>query len=242
MSNDLKFANIFSDGASRGNPGRGGWGAIVVLQQTEKSIEDARVIELGGKEENTTNNRMELTAILEALRLAESLGIKKVLVHTDSSYSANAISKWLKGWVQNDWKTKDGKPVLNRDILECFYDLLDLIECDFKVIAGHAGIAANERCDEIATSFADNQSAHLFDGKLHDYSVSLSLEKTLDKKQSSHTKKAYSYVSEIDGKVEIHKTWEECKKRVEGKRARFKKAGSKEDETHIVHTFQIKDF
>lgn len=238
MNPAYTYATIFSDGASRGNPGLGGWGAIVVLSPSDSDKHLAKVIEIGGRETHTTNNRMELTAILEATRLAQSMGVKKVKVHTDSSYSANAISKWLHAWVKNDWRTKDGKEVLNRDILECFYDLLDLIEIDFEVIAGHSGIPGNERCDEIATNFADNTPIDLFNGNLNDYKVSLSLVVNKKKQSKSGAKKAYSYVSEVDGKVEVHKTWEECKKRVEGKRARFKKATSPSEEEIIKKTFQ----
>lgn len=223
---------IFSDGSSRGNPGRGGYGAIICL-------DDDRVIEIGGREDETTNNRMELTAALEAIRLSESLGAREAFVHTDSSYVVNSISKWLHGWVKNDWQTKEGKSVQNRDILECFYDMMSLIKISFKLIPGHSGIDANERCDEIATSFADGKLIDLFDGKSKDYTVSLSLEHSHKKKPSkSNTKKAYSYVSEVSGEIKIHKTWEECKKRVEGKRARFKKAVSKLDEDSIVSLFK----
>ncbi|HYC34102.1 MAG TPA: ribonuclease H [Candidatus Paceibacterota bacterium] len=225
----MQTATIFSDGSSRGNPGPGGYGAIIVI--------DERVIEIGGRENNTTNNRMELTGALEAVRVAESLGAKSVLVHTDSSYTVNAVSKWLKGWIQNDWQTKEGKSVLNRDILECFYDLMSLVEIQFKLIPGHSGVAANERCDEIATSFADNKEIDLFDGKKEDYLVSFSLNAGSKKKKSSSKAKAYSYVSELNGEIKIHKTWEECKKRVEGKRARFKKSVSRENEREIIEEF-----
>ncbi len=246
MIKDSKFATIFSDGSSRGNPGPGGWGAIVVLNENDKNFQDpifnipkeTRVIELGGRENNTTNNRMELTGALEAVRLAESLGSRHALVHTDSSYVVNSLTKWIHGWVKNDWQTKDGKSISNRDLMECFYDMFSLIKIEFKQIAGHSGVAGNERCDEIATSFADNVSIDLFDGKLKDYTVSLSLEHGHKKKLSkSNSKKAFSYISEIDGDIKIHKTWEECKKRVEGKRARFKKSVSKEDEERIVKEF-----
>lgn len=225
-----KTADIFSDGSSRGNPGRGGYGAIVVIND--------RVIELGGREDDTTNNRMELTGALEGIRLAHSLGAQSVLVHTDSSYTVNAVSKWLKGWVQKDWQTKEGKSVLNRDILECFYDLMSLVEIKLKLIPGHSGVAANERCDMIATSFADRKEIELYDGRKEDYSVSFSLQAGTKKKSSSSNKaKAYSYISEIDGEVKIHKTWDECKSRVEGKRARFKKSLSKENEAEIIEEF-----
>ncbi len=235
-------ATIFSDGSSRGNPGPGGWGAIVALFG-EAQTNPLRIIELGGREENTTNNRMELTGALEAVRLVESLGVRKTVVHTDSSYLVNSLTKWVHGWVKNDWQTKDNKHVLNRDILECFYDLFSLIEMDFKQIPGHSGIAPNERCDEIATSFADKKDVPLFDGPFDTYTVSLALHTsgvghTNTKEKPSKTAKAHSYVSEINGVIQVHKTWSECKARVEGKKARFKKSVSKEDEERIINSFK----
>ncbi len=235
-------ATIFSDGSSRGNPGPGGWGAIVALFE-EGTTTPTRLIELGGREENTTNNRMELTGALEAVRLVESLGVRKTVVHTDSSYLVNSLTKWVHGWVKNDWQTKDNKHVLNRDILECFYDLFSLIEIEFKQIAGHSGIAPNERCDEIATSFADKKDIALFDGPFEIYTVSLELHTShtghkTSKQKPSKTTKAHSYISEIDGVIKVHKTWAECKARVEGKKARFKKSVSKEDEEKIINSFK----
>lgn len=223
---------VFSDGSSRGNPGRGGYGAIICI--------DDRIIELGGREDETTNNRMELTAVLEAVRVLKDFGIRETLVYTDSSYVANAVSKWLTGWVKNDWQTKSGDPVLNRDILECFYDLEDFIKIHFKVIPGHSGIPANERCDEIATSFADGNGVPLFKGLQKDYLVPLTLSSHgIKKGKSSSAKKPYSYVSEVQGKVEVHTTWASCEQRVKGKKARFKKVFSKEEESKLIKEFQL---
>jgi ribonuclease HI len=228
-------ATIFSDGASRGNPGRGGWGAIILFEHDDPNL--SHVIELGGREDNTTNNRMELTGALEAIRTVESSGIRKAAVYTDSGYLVNSLTKWVHGWVKNDWQTKDKKNVLNRDLLECFYDLFSLIEISFHQVPGHSGVPANERCDEIATNFADQKPIELFDGLLSEYNVSLTTKPTGDV-QKSKSAKAYSYVSEIGGDVQVHATWEACRNRVEGKRARFKKTTSKENETEIIALFK----
>lgn len=227
---------IFSDGSSRGNPGPGGWGGVVIIKHDDEKC--SRVIELGGRENETTNNRMELTAALEGVRLVQSLGFTNATVYTDSSYLVNSLTKWIHGWVKNDWQTKENKHVLNRDILECFYDLLSLIEIKFKHIKGHSGIPLNERCDEIATAFADKKNVRLFDGMLSHYQISLSLQ--VNASNSKHkSSKVYSYVSEIDGIVKVHKTWNECKARVEGKKARFKKALSKEEEDYLIKDFSL---
>jgi ribonuclease HI len=104
---------IFTDGSSRGNPGPGGWGALLI-ENTEKG---ARVSELGGREEHTTNNRMELMAALKALQFAEERKFTAPLeLRTDSSYLLNGITMWVYGWEKNGWKTKEGEPVLNQDI------------------------------------------------------------------------------------------------------------------------------
>lgn len=226
----MSEAIIFSDGSSRGNPGRGGWGAIIYFNEEGKD----KVVELGDREGMTTNNRMELTAVLESVRFAESIGKKDIVLHTDSSYVVNSLSKWIWGWEKNDWQTKEGKGVLNRDIFECFFELLPLVRIKFKLIKGHSGIKENERCDQIATSFADESPVTLFDGNKDDYRI------VFDETKKTSTKnknKAYSYVSLVDGVIETHSNWSDCERRVKGKKARFKKSISEEDEKKIIEDF-----
>lgn len=223
---------IFSDGSSRGNPGPGGFGSILFFEEDGVS----KVVELGGREEKTTNNRMELMGALETIRLAESIGIKEVTVHTDSSYVVNSLTKWIWSWVKNDWQTKDGKSVSNQDIFECFFEILPLIKVHFVLVKGHSGVIENERCDQIATSFADDVSTELFNGNRKDYNIILDTKKV--SKGTKNKGKAYSYVSSVEGIIEIHKTWGECEKRVKGKKARFKKSLSKIDEEKIVKEFK----
>lgn len=224
---------IFTDGSSRGNPGPGGWGAVVV--------EGDHVIELGGREGNTTNNRMELTAVLEALTHTKA---DEVIVHTDSSYLISGITMWIEGWKKNNWKTKTKDDVLNRDLWEGLDEVISNREVLFRKVSGHAGVPANERCDVIATSYADNNPVLLYKGSLDQYDVdveqiesSLGAEKKKSASKNSHP--AYSYVSCVDRVVMVHRTWDECKARVNGvSGALFKKSQSADDEAYIISEFK----
>ncbi len=143
----MKKVEIYTDGACRNNPGRGGWGAILVYGGREK--------ELSGGEPLTTNNRMELSAVIAALSaLKENC---EVTLTTDSQYVVNAIEKgWLASWCKNGWKKSDKSPVLNADLWEKLLLLLDAHKVSFVWVRGHNGHAYNERCDALATAFADS--------------------------------------------------------------------------------------
>ena len=143
----MKKVDIYTDGACRNNPGRGGWGAILVYNGREK--------ELSGGEAPTTNNRMELSAVIAALSaLTESCEVK---LTTDSQYVVNAIEKgWLDSWRRNGWKKSDKSPVQNVDLWEKLILLLDTHKVSFVWVRGHNGHPYNERCDALATKFADS--------------------------------------------------------------------------------------
>lgn len=228
MNDEIK---VFTDGSSRGNPGPGGWGAIVDFGD--------EVRELGGGDKRTTNNRMELSAVVETLEFLESQNYSKskVVFYTDSSYVANGVSIWINGWRRNNWKNKAGQEIANVDLWQKIDSLLNIFEIKMENIEGHVGIPANERADQIATSFADNKPDNLFVGKKMLYEVNLEdLEKDekmkVQKKRSAT--KAYSYLSLVDGILEIHKTWSECERRVKGRQGvKFKKALSLEEENQI---------
>ena len=139
----MKDVTIYTDGACSGNPGAGGWGTILSYNGREK--------ELSGGEAQTTNNRMELTAVIEGLRaLKEPCRVRIV---TDSQYVVNGIEKgWAKSWKQNGWRKKDRKPALNPDLWDALLNLLDKHEVRFEWIRGHAGHPQNERCDAMAVA------------------------------------------------------------------------------------------
>ena len=131
---------IYSDGACKGNPGAGGWGALLVTDGHRK--------EICGGEANTTNNRMEMTAVIRAL---ESLKRPSTVeVHTDSQYVQKGISEWMDGWKRRNWRTADGKPVKNQDLWLQLDALSQLHRIEWKWVRGHNGHPENERADELA--------------------------------------------------------------------------------------------
>jgi len=149
---------IYTDGASRGNPGPGGWGVIMIY--------DDKVAELGGRETHTTNNRMELTAAIKAL---EFITDREIVVYADSEYVTKGMTEWIKRWQKKGWKTAGRKPVLNQDLWRKLLLLTEGREVKWKYVAGHTGVPLNERADEIATSFADNIVPALYHGPRDKY-------------------------------------------------------------------------
>ncbi len=142
MSKTL-HVEIFTDGACSGNPGKGGWGAILRFGGREK--------ELSGAEEATTNNRMELTAAIQGLKALKQPC--KVTLYSDSQYLCNAVNKkWVYSWKQKNWIKSDKRPALNVDLWEELLKLLDIHDVQFVWVKGHAGHPENERCDALATS------------------------------------------------------------------------------------------
>ena len=143
----MKHVDIYTDGACRGNPGKGGWGAILVYGGVEK--------ELSGGERETTNNRMELTAVISALSALRERC--EVTLTSDSKYVIDAVTKgWAVLWKQKGWRKADKSPALNVDLWEQLLALLDQHEVTFVWVRGHNGHPYNERCDVLATTFADS--------------------------------------------------------------------------------------
>lgn len=141
-----KTVSIYTDGACKGNPGAGGWSAILVFGSAEK--------ELCGGERLTTNNRMELTAAIEGLKALKEPC--RVTLYSDSQYLVNAINKgWLAGWKQKGWRKADKSPVLNDDLWKTLDMLLSMHEVELVWVRGHDGHAYNERCDALASGYAE---------------------------------------------------------------------------------------
>lgn len=236
----------FTDGAAKGNPGPGGWGAVIVTP-------DGNVTELGGRAMGpTTNNRMELTGAIQAL--SELCGVPgAVAVYTDSTYVIQGIRAWIFGWRKRGWKTATGGDVVNRDLWE---QLDALVAARGKgavawhYVRGHAGIPGNERVDEIADGRAQGQEIALYRGPLLGYPVAI-LDLPSDTVVPSRTpspggrggarsKAPYSYLSVVDGELARHATWADCERRVKGRSgARFKKAMSQADEAAILRDWRI---
>lgn len=135
-----KIIEIFTDGACKGNPGPGGYGGILRYAKETK--------EISGYASQTTNNRMEMTAIVEALRLLKRPC--QIRIVTDSNYVVKGMTQWLPGWIKRNWVNKQKKPVLNRDLWEMLLDLSTPHQIEWTWVRGHAGHEENERCDELA--------------------------------------------------------------------------------------------
>jgi len=237
---------VFGDGACKGNPGPGGWGACAV------STAQGRVKEAGGGAQATTNNVMELRAAIEALLLAKSLGgTEKILACTDSSYVIQGATAWIWGWRKRGWKKVDGSDVLHRPIWEELVGLCEQLKdrLEWRHLPGHVGIPGNERVDEIASSFADGKRFELYDGPLvgcgWDPLEKIDAETvrtlTAQKKSgsTSKSKKASGpvapgypiYLSFVNGQLQRHGNWPECERRVKGVGgAKFKKVSNPGEE------------
>jgi ribonuclease HI len=232
---------LFTDGAAKGNPGPGGWGAIVVTP-------DGHVVELGGGSPHTTNNKMELGGAIAGLRYVADRP-EPVAIYTDSTYLIQGITQWVWGWRKRGWKTAAGTDVLNRDLWE---ELSALTAArarggvDWRWVRGHVGTPGNERCDEIAVAFAAQRPEELYDGPITGYSRPiLDVPDDTDlpqRRSSSNTPKvaAHSYVSIVGGVPMRHSTWADCEQRVKGQSgARFKKTASADDESAILRGWGI---
>jgi ribonuclease HI len=138
--------DIYTDGACKGNPGPGGWGALLRYGEHER--------ELFGGEPDTTNNRMELTAVIKALEALRRHS--HVVVHTDSQYVQKGISEWLPSWKKRGWLTSDRKPVRNADLWQVLDDLAGRHSIEWRWVRGHAGHAENERADALANKGVAN--------------------------------------------------------------------------------------
>jgi ribonuclease HI len=216
---------IFTDGAAKGNPGRGGFGVVISY--------DGKVLEKGGFKEYTTNNEMELKAVVEALK------------EIAPKYVVEGAKGWVFGWARNGWKTATKTDVLNKELWQELLPLLGKVEIVWHKVPGHVGIVGNERADVIASTFAEKGAFELYAGPLTGYGLNIhdtSYDEAKAQERSDarkrQTLKAYSYVSAVDGVVKIHQTWAECEARVKGKKGvRFKKSLDAGNEKEIVREF-----
>jgi ribonuclease HI len=238
---------VFTDGASKGNPGPGGWGVIIVAP-------DGHVTEMGGGSPLTTNNKMELTGAIEALtRLRATPG--PLAVYTDSTYVIQGISSWVHNWRRRGWKTATGSEVLNRELWEALWELATARGARtiaWHYVRGHVGIPGNERVDEIADGFATGRPVVLYDGPLVGYGVAvtdLPDDTNLPARSkpaggggdaARSARPAFAYLSFVDGKAMRHSTWADCERRVKGRSgAKFKKATSAADQAEILRAWRV---
>lgn len=148
MNNPIKNVQLYTDGACSGNPGPGGWACLLIYKDSQK--------ELSGGAKQTTNNQMELTAVIQGLSLLKEKCI--VDLYTDSKYVLEGATLWLDGWIQKGWKKADKKPVLNMEYWQELLPLLEKHEINWHWVKGHAGHPQNERVDQLACIQRDNFS------------------------------------------------------------------------------------
>lgn len=146
MITNSKITEIFTDGACLGNPGKGGWAALLKYGDVTK--------EISGAEKNTTNNRMEMMAVIQALKALKRPA--KVIITTDSQYVAKGVSSWINKWRENNWKTSSKKPVKNVDLWQELDSLMKMHEVKWVWVKGHNGHKENEKCDQMAKIAAQN--------------------------------------------------------------------------------------
>lgn len=137
---------IYTDGAAKGNPGKAGWAVIIMTGK--------KIIEIGGTSKHATNNQMELTGPIEALKFLKTQG-SPVQIFSDSKYVILGITEWIFNWQKKNWRNAAKKPVLNKELWEELYALSKHFKIKWTYVEGHSGNKYNERADEIATSFAD---------------------------------------------------------------------------------------
>ncbi len=242
MPTQHKFI-VYTDGACSGNPGPGGYGVIV--------IENLRsVYELGAGEVQTTNNRMELQAVIVALDFILSRiqsEDDEVQIYTDSVYVIRGATKWVFGWKKNQWKNAEGEPVANREHWKKLSELIQKIPAKIKwhYVRGHNGDPGNERCDRIAVAFSKNDHIDLFQGKASNYIFDVTVPaRTEPLPESQHWKKTNSekknswYLSLINGVVTKYPTWTDCEAQVKGRPGvKFKKVSSEEEEKELLKSW-----
>jgi ribonuclease HI len=233
---------LFTDGACSGNPGPGGWACVLALP-------DGRARELSGREEATTNNRMELRAVIEGLLSVRALP-GRVVAHSDSTYVLGGISRWILGWKRRGWTTAAGEPVKNEDL----WRELDALcagrgrgGVEWRWVRGHSGHDANERCDALAVARSKGRPVEHYEGPLLKYphgslapSPHAPLPDMAKPSRSAEPAGPAAYLSLLDGRVERHETWKECEARVKGRSgARFKKVRGPAEEALLLRAWGV---
>ncbi|MCH2534043.1 MAG: ribonuclease HI [Bdellovibrionales bacterium] len=235
---------IFTDGACSGNPGPGGFGTVVVNPFNKT------VFELGEGFNSTTNNQMEMLAVIRGLEELKDF-THKIYIISDSTYVIRGITQWIFGWKKRAWKTAENNDVSNKDLWMRLDALVQKRKVknqniEWKYVRGHQGVPGNERCDEIAVNFTKGRSEHLYDGNLSNYSIDiyqLPQDMSLPKFSSNNKAKSTAdvvYLSYVNGELKKHKTWSECEANVKGRSgAKFKKVKNKDEELAVLKSWGL---
>lgn len=231
---------LFCDGACSGNPGPGGWGVIVALPD--------EVFELGGRHTQTTNNKMELSGAIEALKAVQEVP-GEVMLCTDSSYVIQGITRWIFGWLRNGWKSSQGGNVLNQEFWQELHRLVTLRgksnPVHWQYVPGHSNVAGNERVDQIAVAFSKQEPIALYRGSRDSYGIDLSVTRDTgvlraSQKSKKRTSGKAIYLSLVGTIPSRHASWSECERRVKGQsQAKFKKVSSPEEEESVWRAWGV---
>lgn len=227
---------LFTDGACSGNPGKGAWAFVAI--ELREDLSKSPVFEMAGYEDHTTNNRMELMALMSAIRWLAKKDFDQAAIWTDSKYALEGLRSWMFGWQKRNWLTQEGNPVSNKDLwqeaLQLEKDLGPLWKkIKLEKLPGHHGILGNERCDQLARECISQQHADTYEGPLKDHPFGMDMLKTEPAKAQGLGE--FWYLSLIAGSAQRHKTWPECEAFVRGKKgAKFKKVYSVQEETLIL--------
>lgn len=230
---------VFTDGACSGNPGPGGWAAIIAYPE-------GKIKELGGQGDPTTNNKMEIMGVLQALKFLKAEK-RIVVVYTDSTYVIRGATQWIWGWKKKNWINSEGEPVSNRELWEEMDRVLSVrgrTSVEWKYVRGHKGVPGNERCDEIAVGMSQKKWVDLYEGPLVGYGTAIydlpEDEELPEMKPKLVKVPAFSYLSYVNGVVRRHSTWASCERVTKGKSgAKFKKAMSAGEEPEILKAWGL---
>lgn len=232
----------FTDGACSGNPGPGGWGAILLINED-------KVIEYGAGYNQTTNNQMELSSVIFILKELKGKNCK-IHIYTDSTYVINGATKWMWGWARNNWLTSEKNEVSNKELWQQMYQLVTPIrtQITWNYVRGHTGVVGNERCDEIAVAFSKGESPYLYKTSYEQYPhriLPLPKPEPLPEMKfgaasKSKDEKAY-YVSVVNKVLSKHITWSDCERVVKGQPgAKFKKVKNEQEEQAFLQSIGFK--
>lgn len=227
---------VYVDGAASGNPGPGGWGALIQA--------DNEVTELGGSENGVTNNQMELRATLAALEFLRGKP-GHICMYSDSAYVIQGMTSWHQNWEARGWRTVDDQPLANSELWKAIvFEARERSEpIQWNHVPGHAGIPGNDRADEIAVAYSRgaNPKLHRLASDVYPYKLEMPVpdaRKLSDKKRKKAP--AYSYLSLVNGRVERHSDWETCENRVRGvSGAKFQKTLNAKDEEEILKSWGV---
>ncbi len=222
---------IYTDGAARGNPGPAGYGYVCIDTKHDTAIEG------GGRFSFATNNQMELTAVLEALRLIGDTH-ETVALYTDSKYVIQGMKQWVHAWQRNGWQTSQKEPVLNSNLWKDIVKLAAGKTIEWLYVPGHAGVPLNERVDTIATHYADQVHETLYNGSYtaYTYKHTDTVQSSIQEKKKKTSSAGY-YVVVKNREVTRYETWEACKRAVHGiKGVKYKKVENEIQEKAFLAT------